>query len=202
MLVVGFAAGFSLAAVAALVVTRADKPADTLSNLMRKDGFDFTELRAPSKPWRGPELGEKIDLSRLKGADGRTLADVAADGPAMLVAVKPSCRMCRTAADTMQEIGARLSVLGIPYHIVAFVPVEENFHAYVGSLGAGQSSFVWSQDGEAPPAAIVLSLPWKRKAVALDGGLSRGLICAVYDFAVLTDVSIAMWRELDRSADK
>jgi hypothetical protein len=47
-------------------------------------------------------------------------------------------------------------------------------------------------------AEIVLSLPWKTQAVTPDGGLRRGLICAAYDFAVLTDVSIAMWRELER----
>lgn len=51
-------------------------------------------------------------------------------------------------------------------------------------------------------AEMVLSLPWKMQAVTPDGGLSRGFICAVYDFAVLTDVSIAMWRELDEAASK
>jgi len=51
-------------------------------------------------------------------------------------------------------------------------------------------------------AAIVLSLPWWTQAVTPEGGLRRGLIHAVYDFAVLTDVSIAMWRELDSSTGK
>jgi hypothetical protein len=50
-------------------------------------------------------------------------------------------------------------------------------------------------------AAVVLSLPWKRRAVTPDGGLSRGLICAAYDFAVLTDVSIAMWREIEQETN-
>ena len=49
-------------------------------------------------------------------------------------------------------------------------------------------------------AEVVVSLPWKTQAVTPDGGLSRGLINAAYDFAVLTDVSIAMWRELDQEA--
>lgn len=51
-------------------------------------------------------------------------------------------------------------------------------------------------------AGIVLSLPWKSQAVTPDGGLRRSLICAAYDFAVLTDVSIAIRQGLDRSAGK
>lgn len=46
-------------------------------------------------------------------------------------------------------------------------------------------------------AALVLSLPWKTEAATPDGGLRRSFISAVRDFAVLTDVSIAMRRELD-----
>jgi hypothetical protein len=46
-------------------------------------------------------------------------------------------------------------------------------------------------------AELVLNLPWKTEVATPDGGLRRGLICAVRDFAVLTDVSAAMRRELD-----
>lgn len=37
-------------------------------------GFDFNPLRSADNEWRGPDIGEKIDLTRLKTRDGKTLA--------------------------------------------------------------------------------------------------------------------------------
>jgi hypothetical protein len=155
ILFVAVAAGLSLAAVAAVLVAKAFRPADDLSHVMRKDGFDFSELRAPGNQWRGPEIGEKIDLRRLRGADGRTLADVTGEGPTMLVAVDPTCAMCRIAADTMKDINSRLSPLNVPYYVIAFVPVGDNFHAYAESLIAGRPSFIWTQDEGVPPDSLL-----------------------------------------------
>lgn len=174
MLTVGVAVGLSLAAAAALLAARVLRPADDdPSQLMRKDGFDFSELRAPGKPWRGPEIGEKIDLRRLRAADGRALADVAGAGPVMLVSVNPTCSMCRVAADTMKDVRARLSPLGVPYYVVAFAPVGENFHAYAASLGVGEPSFFWSQDGGAPPDSLLEAVQPSHILIARDGTVLR-----------------------------
>lgn len=155
MLGAGLALGLGLAAVVVLLGARAAAPADDTSQVMKKDGFDFTELRAPDKPWRGPEIGEKIDLTRLRGAGGRALSEEGGEGPLMLVAVDPTCAMCGVAADTMKEIEARLSSLGVPYYMVAFVPVGGNFHAYAGSLGAGRRSLLWPHDAGPPPDSLL-----------------------------------------------
>ena len=38
------------------------------------EGFDFNRLRSSDVEWRGPDVGEKIDLTRLHAKDGKNLA--------------------------------------------------------------------------------------------------------------------------------
>ncbi|MDQ3920632.1 MAG: hypothetical protein M3348_19400 [Acidobacteriota bacterium] len=148
----GAAAGAALAA--ALVRPGASGPAGGLADVMRKDGFDFTELRAPGRAWRGPEIGETIDLNRLKADGGGTLAGVMGDGPAMLVIVNPTCGTCVAAADMMNDIRERLSPRRVPYYPVAFVTVKGDFYRYARALGAGPHAFLWSHDEGAPPDSL------------------------------------------------
>ncbi len=173
MLAVGMAAGVAFSAVATLLAFKAFRAADDFSNVMRKDGFDFTELRTPGNDWRGPEIGEKIDLKSLKGSDGQTLAGVIGEGPVMLVAVDPTCALCKTAADTMRDIKGRLSSSGVPYYAVSFVPVEGNFHRYAGSLGVGQPSFLWTREEAAPPDSLLNAVQPTHILVARDGTVLR-----------------------------
>src|ERR1044072_9375308 len=53
------------------------------------EGFDFNQLRTAENEWRGPNIGEKIDLTRLKMKDGKTLASMAGKRPIMLVSINP-----------------------------------------------------------------------------------------------------------------
>lgn len=172
-LVVGLAAGIALAAVADLLAFKTFKPADDFSGIMRKDGFDFTELRAPKNEWRGPELGEKIDLRRLQGPDGRTLADAVVEGPIMLVGVDPTCALCKTAADMMGNIRERLSPLHVPYYAVSFVPVEGDFYRYAASLGMGRPAFRWSRDEGEPPDSLLKAVQPSHILIARDGTVLR-----------------------------
>jgi hypothetical protein len=89
---IGFVAGvivlLGLAAFAARVYLR-PKPSPFLT-----EGFDFNMLRKPEIDWRGPDLGTKVDLTRLESRDGRTLASVIDNRPIMIVALSPECPMC------------------------------------------------------------------------------------------------------------
>jgi len=153
--VVGAVVGIALAAASLVAFKRLSRPADDLSGVMRKDGFDVTVLRAPGSAWRGPEIGGEIDLNRLKGHDGQTLASAIEEGPVMLVVVNPTCAMCRTASDTMKDIRERLSSMRVPYYAVAFVPVKGDFYGYAKTLGVGTEAFLWSQDEGSPPDSLV-----------------------------------------------
>lgn len=172
-LIVGLAAGVALAAVAALIAFKSIKPAQDFSNVMRKDGFDFTELRAPAHEWRGPEIGEKVNLKRLKGPDARTLADAVGEGPVMLVGVDPTCAMCKTAADTLRDIRERMASSGVAYYAVSFVPVEVDFHRYTDSLGVGRQSFLWSSEEGGPPDPLLKAVQPTHILIAQDDTVLR-----------------------------
>jgi hypothetical protein len=73
------------------------------SALFLKEGFDFSGISSKDNKWRGPDIGEQINLTQLKGKDGSTLAEVVGKRPAMLVAVNPECGVCAVAADEMRH---------------------------------------------------------------------------------------------------
>src|SRR5438105_397084 len=47
------------------------------SGALLTEGFDFNSLRKSDNEWAGPNIGDKIDLTRLKTRDGKTLASMA-----------------------------------------------------------------------------------------------------------------------------
>lgn len=174
MLALGAVAGVVLTAAVAFAAARATQPEhDKFSELMRKDGFDFTTLRAPGKEWRGPEAGERIDLSRLRGADGRTLAERAGGRPLMLAAVDPSCGMCKAATDMMRGVRGGLTPLGTPYYVVSFVPVEGDFYKYAASLGVGDGAFLWASEEAPPPDSCLKAVQPSHILVSADGAVLR-----------------------------
>src|SRR5215208_1642624 len=95
-------------------------------------GFDFNLFRSSEVEWRGPNIGEKIDLSGLRSQDGRPLAEAVGKRPLMIVAVNPACGMCKIADDEMSHIRAKLATMGIDYYIVSFAPInpQSDFFAY------------------------------------------------------------------------
>ena len=115
------------------------------SGLLRIEGFDFNALRSSENEWRGPNLGEKIDLARLRTKEHKTLASVVGPRPFMLVSVNPSCAMCKIARDQMIYLRTELSRLDVDYYIVAFTsPAErqQDFFSYADSLTVGGQSFL------------------------------------------------------------
>ena len=88
------------------------------SGLLRIEGFDFNAFRSKDNEWRGPDLGEKIDLARLRTKESKTLASVVGPRPFMLVAVNPTCAMCKIARDQMIYLRTELSRLNVDYYIV------------------------------------------------------------------------------------
>lgn len=119
------------------------------------EGFDFAPLRSAENEWRGPEIGEKIDLTRLKKKDGTTLASVVGQRPIAVVLVSPTCTMCKTAADEMRSLRQKLATMDIDYYLVSFTPPPQNvdFFKYGDSLSVGAPSFLWDAASGAPPSS-------------------------------------------------
>lgn len=126
------------------------------------EGFDFKMLRSTNNEWRGPELGEKIDLARLRMKDGKTLGSVIGKGPSMIVAVNPDCAMCLVATDQMTHLREKLSTMNIKYYLVSFAtpPPQVDFFKYSDSLNVGAPGFLWNVEAGTPPESLfVMTTP-------------------------------------------
>ena len=121
------------------------------------EGFDFNLLRRSDNEWRGPNIGEKVDLTRLKARDGKTLASIVVDKrPIVLVSVKPDCEMSRIARDEMIHLGKKLASMDINYYLVFFASQspEADFFKYSNTLNVGAQSFLWNSEAGPPPESI------------------------------------------------
>jgi hypothetical protein len=135
---------------------------DANPQLFLIEGFDFRPFRNPANVWRGPNLGEKIDLTHLKVKDGKTLASAIGKRPIVLVVVNPECAMCRTASDEMRNLRERLGSVDIKYYVVAFESENPNidFFRYGDSLSVGAPSFLWDKAaGAAPLSVLSMTVP-------------------------------------------
>jgi hypothetical protein len=151
--VIGFFAGAILLFSLWLGVTKVllkPKPAILLT-----EGFDFNLLRAPNLEWRGPDIGAKLDLTRLEDRNGKTLASSIDKRPAMFVSVNSGCAMCTIATDQMQQLRNELSKKDVNYYILFFLSQNpESDFKYADSLNLGAESFVWNAKAGPPPEAI------------------------------------------------
>lgn len=120
------------------------------------EGFDFNVLRTSENEWRGPDIGEKIDLTRLKTKEGKTLASMVGKRPVVLVSVNPECAMCRIAIDEMVHLHKKLSSMDINYYMVFFAAQtpQSDFFKYSDSLNVEGPSFLWNAEAGSPPESV------------------------------------------------
>lgn len=135
------------------------------------EGFDFNLLRSSDNEWRGPKIGEKVDLSRLKTKDGKTLASMAGKRPIVLASINPECAMCKVATDEMIHLRNKLSSMDINYYLVFFAAEapQSDFFKYCDSLNVGGTSFMWNAEGGAPPESIFMMTTPSHLLLAGDG---------------------------------
>lgn len=127
------------------------------SNLFLTEGFDFARIRSADIEWRGPEIGDHVDLTRLRGKEGKSLKDIVDKRPIMLVSTNPDCGMCRTASDEMNHLRVELLKKDIKYYVTFFpaqIP-QVDFFKYSASLNLDAESFLWDAEAGPPPPAIV-----------------------------------------------
>lgn len=139
------------------------------------EGFDFNLLRAADNEWRGPEIGAKIDLTRLRMKDGKTLARVIGKKPVVLVSINPACAMCKTARDEMSYLREKLASLDINYYLVGFASEtpQLDFFRYSDSLRVGAQSFLWNSEAGRPPESIVIMTNPSHLLLNSDGRVIR-----------------------------
>ncbi|MEK6336541.1 MAG: hypothetical protein AABM67_16560 [Acidobacteriota bacterium] len=158
-IVVGGMIAFALGAFTAKAYfARKQSPIPTSNaNPFLIEGFDFNMLRTAETEWRGPDIGARIDLTRLRMKDGKTLASVVGKRPVVLVSVNPACAMCGIARDEMRYLREKLSNMDINYYPVFFASETPNsdFFQYSDSLKVGAPSFLWNIEAGQPPESLV-----------------------------------------------
>lgn len=155
----GLIAGLVIALVVAGIAVKAFRPRKTplpKPAAFLKQGFDFRALR--SEPWKGPAIGEKIDLKMLKAADGSGIAQLLGKQPIMLASTNPTCGMCKVARDEMLFVREHVVPEGVQYYAVCFNPTgpANNFFEYAKSLQFPEPAFEWQ--GEVSPLGSVLDM--------------------------------------------
>jgi hypothetical protein len=131
-------------------------------NVLLTEGFNFQALRSSENAWRGPDVGFKIDLTRLKTQDGRTLASSVGQRPIMISTVHPDCGLCRTANDEMIQLRDELKKREINYYISYFAwkPPQLDFFKYSDSLNIGVPAYLWNaEDGPPPESVFTMTVP-------------------------------------------
>jgi hypothetical protein len=155
-IIVGVLAAYALGALSANAYygRKHEKPNSPLLT----EGFDFNQLRSSDVEWRGPDIGEKVDLTCLRAKDGKPLAGMIGKRPVMIAAVNPACAMCRIAVDEMIHLRAKTAAMGVDYYMVSFSAInpQSDFFDYAASLKVGAPSFLWDTEAGAPPEALVV----------------------------------------------
>lgn len=138
------------------LVAKQDLKASTPSSPFLTEGFDFNQLRTAENEWRGPNIGEKIDLTRLRMKDGTTLASMVGKWPIVLVSINPDCAMVRITSDEMSHLREKLSSIDINYYMAFFAAQtpQLDFFKYSDSLNVGAPSFLWDTQAGKPAESI------------------------------------------------
>jgi hypothetical protein len=176
-IVIGGMIAFALGAFTAKAYfARKQSPAPiSNTNAFLIEGFDFNLLRTADNEWRGPNIGAKIDLTRLRTKDGKTLASVVGKRPIVLVSVNPACAMCGIARDEMSYLREKLSSMDINYYLVFFASEtpKADFFQYGDSLKIGAPSFFWNVEAGQPPESLVIMTNPSHLLLNSDGTVIR-----------------------------
>jgi hypothetical protein len=142
-----------------ILPTSANSNTNASNNPFLTEGFDFTMLR--TSDWRGPDIGGKIDLARLKRKDGKPLADFVGNQPIVVVSVSPDCAMCAATRDEMIHLAKKFSSMKLKYYLVSFAAKPpSDFFTYSDSLNVGVDAFLWdAEKGRAPEKLFFMTNP-------------------------------------------
>jgi|SRR5215216_478058 len=157
-IIIGGTIAFAVGVVAGkrFVVPKQSAKASTHASPFLTEGFDFNQLRTADNEWRGPNIGEKIDLTHLKMKDGKTLASMIGKRPIILVSINPDCAMVRITRDEMSNLREELLSMDINYYMAFFAAQtpQLDFFKYSDSLNIGAPSFLWDIQAGAPAESI------------------------------------------------
>ncbi|HEX8196914.1 MAG TPA: hypothetical protein VF571_12055 [Pyrinomonadaceae bacterium] len=125
-------------------------------NSLLTEGYNFRKIRNSNISWRGPNLGERINLLQLKNSDGRSLAETVNTSYIMLITIDPECGYCRVSDDLMNSVREGLKPINIEYYPISFTSFDDssNIDKFAISLGFQSKTFTWAKDSELPQESL------------------------------------------------
>ena len=152
-LIVGGALAATLATAVQILPGRKQR---TLAASYLLEGYDFSGLRSKDNIWRGPQVGEKINLANLIERNGSTLENTIQQGPVMIAAVSATCEFCKIARDQMQFVQSHVAVKNVKYYFVSFEgrEADPNFYKFCDALNSAIPAFRWSDGASAPQESL------------------------------------------------
>jgi peroxiredoxin len=95
--------------------------------------------------WNGPELGEKVNLSKLKDINGEFFINNLKNEKALIVSIHPDCGMCHTATDHIQKVLDEASINSYDVALVSFDPTVsiERIINYKETVGLPYRSYAY-----------------------------------------------------------
>jgi hypothetical protein len=95
--------------------------------------------------WNGPELGERINLTKLEDINGELFINKRKNEKALIVFIHPDCGMCRLASDQIQKTLNEASINSYDIGLVSFNPniSIERINNYQTTAGLPYSSYAW-----------------------------------------------------------
>jgi hypothetical protein len=152
----GLIVGAALAATVATVLQLPARKQRTLAASYLLEGYDFSGLRSKDNVWRGPQVGEKINLANLIERNGSTLENTIQQGPVMIATVSAACEFCKLAKDQMQFVQSHVALKNVKYYFVSFEAREAdpNFYRFCDALNSAIPAFRWSNDVSPPQESL------------------------------------------------
>lgn len=136
-------------------------------------GYDFSGHM--NEDWSGPKAGERLDLQRFKGLNGKKVTDVVEGEVFMLATIDPDCGASWVARDELHDVSTHIAEAHVPYVLVSATTTQspDDFFKYAGSLGVDAPAFMWSSKEVAPPESLFTMVVPSHILVRRDGTILR-----------------------------
>jgi len=162
-------AAFALGVLGVSVISASRRAAP----VQRKIGYDFSP--SLNAEWSGPKIGERLDLRRFVGPDGKPIADSVDGDILMLATIDPDCGASWVARDELRDVSNHIAPAEVPYLLVSVTNSRPSgdFFKYAESVVKGAPAFLWASKEVSPPESLVMMVVPSHLLVKRDGTILR-----------------------------
>lgn len=129
-----FAASFALTTLIVWLLLPTNKNSE---NIYFRQSYDLRQLRLDNPDIAIIKSGDKLDITNIKNAKGKSLSSFSNENLFLLVAIDPSCPACSFSKDMMEDIRKTTASIEVAYYPVSTALTRSNndMEKYAQSLG-------------------------------------------------------------------